>query len=108
VLELGGIEQAKERVRTYRHGALLEEIVRDVRYAFRTFAKNPSFVLIVVATLALGIGANTSIFSVVNAVMLKSLPVHEPERLVEVRMGPELDSFSNPVWEQIRDHGGMF
>ena len=108
ILELGGIEQAKERVRTHRHGALLEQIAQDVRYALRTFAKSPVFVLIVVATLGLGIGANTAIFSVMNAVMLKSLPVHEPERLVEIRMGPEHDSFSNPLWEQIRDQREIF
>jgi hypothetical protein len=60
ILELGGVEQAKERVRTYRHGALLDEVSRDVRYAFRMFVRNPSFTVVIVLTLALGIGANTA------------------------------------------------
>src|SRR3989442_12842082 len=108
ILELGGIEQAKERVRTYRHGALLDELGRDLRYAFRMFAKNPGFVVIVVLTLTLGIGANTAIFSLMNAVMLKSLPVREPERLVQVHLGARRDTFSNPIWEQIRAHPEVF
>ncbi len=108
ILELGGIEQAKERVRTYRHGALLDELGRDLHYAFRMFAKNPGFVVIVVLTLTLGIGANTAIFSLMNAVMLKSLPVREPERLVQVHLGARRDTFSNPIWEQIRAHPEVF
>ena len=71
VLELGGIEQAKERVRTYRHGAWLDEIGRDVRYAFRMFVRTPGFTATVVLTLALGIGANTAIFSLIDALMLR-------------------------------------
>jgi hypothetical protein len=53
ILQLGGIEQAKERVRTYRHGALIDDVGRDVRYAFRMFGKYPGFTLVVVLTLAL-------------------------------------------------------
>src|SRR5947199_2801507 len=59
VLHLGGVEQTKERVRTARHGAWLDEIGRDVRYAFRTCARNPGFSTVVVITLALSVGANT-------------------------------------------------
>jgi hypothetical protein len=83
VLDLGGIQQTKERVRTYRHGALLDDVGRDVRYAFRIFAKDPGFTFVVVLTLALGIGANTAIFSLIDALMLRWLPVRSPRELVE-------------------------
>jgi predicted permease len=84
VLELGGVEQAKERVRTYRHGATLDEVARDVRYAFRMFVKNPGFTIVIVLTLALGIGANTAIFSIIDALMLRWLPVRNPQELVQL------------------------
>ena len=80
IMELGGIEQTKERVRRHRHGGALDEIGRDVRYACRSFVKYPGFTAVVVLTLALGIGANTAIFSLIDALMLRSLPVREPER----------------------------
>jgi predicted permease len=82
ILELGGVEQAKERVRTYRHGAWLDEAGRDVRYAFRMFVKYPGFTITIVLTLALGIGANTAIFSLIDALMLRWLPVRNPQELV--------------------------
>ncbi len=88
ILELGGIEQAKERVRTYRHGGRLDEVGRDVRYAFRTFARNPGFTGIVVLTVALGIGANTAIFSLIDALMLRQLPVWNPHELVQISFQP--------------------
>ena len=83
-LELGGVEQVKERVRTYRHGGMLDEIARDVRYAFRLFMKNRGFTAVVVLTLALGIGANTAIFSLIDALMLRWLPVRNPQELLQV------------------------
>ena len=85
ILELGGVEQAKERVRTERHGAGLDEIGRDVRYAFRMFAKYPGFTAVVIVTLALGIGANTAIFSLIDALVLRSLPVRAPGQLVQIQ-----------------------
>jgi predicted permease len=107
MLELGGIEQAKEHVRTARPGAFLEELARDLDYTFRIFRKQPAFVLVVVLTLTLGIGANTALFTLMNAMMLKSLPVREPDRLVEIRSGRRVN-FSNPIWEQIRDRRELF
>jgi predicted permease len=83
-LELGGVEQVKERVRRYRHGGRLDEIGRDVRYAFRLFVKNRGFTATVVLTLALGIGANTAIFSLIDALMLRWLPVPNPQELLQV------------------------
>jgi hypothetical protein len=81
VLDLGGIEQTKERVRTYRHGALLDELGRDVPYAIRTLAKNRAFTATATVTLALAIGASTVMFSVIDAVLLRPLPYRSPEQL---------------------------
>ena len=74
----------KEIVRAGRHGALLDDLGRDVRYAFRLLARQRTFAAVIVGTLALGIGANVALFSVVNSVLLRPLPYHEPDRLVRL------------------------
>jgi len=83
--EFGGTEPVKQAVRDGRAGTGLETIWQDVRFAVRILRKSPGFTTVVVLTLALGIGANTAIFTLVNAVLLQTIPVAHPEELVVLR-----------------------
>src|SRR5580704_4962630 len=80
----GSVEQAKQLHREERSILWLEQTFADLRYACRSLSKTPAFAAIAVLTLALGIGANIAIFTVVNAVLLRPLPFEQPERLVRV------------------------
>jgi len=82
-LEFGGVPQLEEAVRDVR-GRWLDDLGADLRYAVRTLRRSSGFAAVAVLSLALGIGANTAIFTLINAVMLRALPVHEPERLVQI------------------------
>jgi len=111
LMQVGGIEQTKEHVRTGRHGAWLDEMGRDVRHAVRSCAANPGFTIVVVLTLALGIGANTAIFSLIDALMLRSLPVRDPDQLVQVWMGDPAKpdaGFSYPIVRALAARSDIF
>jgi len=84
VIALGGVARTKDAYRDRRGVPMIESMLRDVRYGVRVLAKSPWFSIAVVLILGLGIGANTAMFSVVNAVALRPLAFPEPDRLVRV------------------------
>ena len=93
LLELGGVEQVHEKVREIRMGQLIETAWRDVRFGVRALVHCPVFSVVTVLSLALGIGANTAIFSVVNGLLLRPLPYPDPEQIVHVWHTPPKQSF---------------
>jgi predicted permease len=81
-LELGGVEQVKEQVREQRSGFALDTLIQDVRYTLRAFRKNLGFSLVAILILAIGIGANTALFSNIQSVLLRNIPFPQADRLV--------------------------
>ena len=108
LIELGGLEPVKQQVRDIRAGAFLETVLKDVRHAARLLIRNPLFTLTAALSLAIGIGATTTIFTVVNGQLLRpAVGVTEPDRLVDVvrtkrRGGPGIDPVSYPHYLEIR------
>ena len=96
-LALGGVEQVKEACRDERGTRWLEEFASDLGYAGRGLLQRPAFAAVALLSLALGIGANTALFSIVDSLIRRSLPVREPERLVLLA-----GYWTNPLWEQIQ------
>ena len=119
-LHFEGPEQVKQKVRETRMGASLETALQDLHYAWRSLLKSPGFTTVAVLTLAVGIGANTAIFSLINAVMLRSLPVEAPERLALLtdpsEAGVDMDTtqrglrtmLSYPEFQELRVRNTVF
>ncbi|MFN8573774.1 MAG: ABC transporter permease [Gemmatimonadaceae bacterium] len=104
-IALGGLEQTKESTRDARGTRWLEDIGSDVRYAVRALRRTPVFTASAILTLAVGIGANTAVFNLTDAVLLRTLPVLRPNELVAVKrvgLGDDNYRFSHPSYERLR------
>jgi len=113
LIRLGGVEQTRQAWRDQRTLPWLESLGQDVKFALRQLRKSPGFAGVVVATLALGIGANTAIFSVVRAVLLEAPPYAKPGELVSLseskaQAGITGEGMSYPGYQDLREHGGAF
>jgi predicted permease len=131
LIDAGGIDQAKEKCRETRGVNWINDLAQDLRFGLRMMRNNPGFTAVAVLTLALGIGANTAIFSVIDAVMLKTLPVRNPQQLALLDWTSHADpdtlvqslsgwwthdgtggmtctSFSYPIYEQIAARNQVF
>src|SRR6185437_1365158 len=117
-LAFGRLDAVKDRCRDARGVRLVETTMQDVRYALRTLRRSPGFATAAILSLTLGIGANTAIFTLIEAVMLRPLPVPLPDELVSVgdpsrptalrEGGQMLDVLSYPLYQRLRDHNRVF
>src|SRR5215471_17560271 len=113
----GNVTRAEERFYESERWVWWDRLRQDLRFGLRMLIKKPGFTAVAVLTLALGIGANTAIFSLVNAVLLRMLPVQDPQQLVvlgdptipNARLGgtPRPDIFSYPLYRELRDHNSV-
>jgi len=119
-MEFGGLEQVTEECREARGVTLVMTLARDLRYALRMFGRTPAFTLVIIVTLALGIGASTAVFTLFDQVILRMLPVQSPRELVRLRWhgrfsgsmsafgGDTGDFYSYPMYKDLRDRNRVF
>jgi putative ABC transport system permease protein len=118
LMKLGGVEQTKENYRDRRGLPIIEVLMRDLQFAVRMLRKNPGFTAVAVLTLALGIGANSAIFQMLDALTMGSLPVRNPQEIAEVNIANmegargsvefwDADA-TYPLWEEIRQRQRAF
>jgi hypothetical protein len=116
--EMGSANAVKHHIRSAAWETRLEILWLDLWYGVRSLARSPGFASIAILTLALGIGANTAIFQLLDAVRLRSLPVRNPSELTVVHLADlpggrgnhetDYPALNNPLWEYIRDHQHVF
>src|SRR6185503_10194484 len=112
-LQFGNETSQRERVRSMDIAEWVQSVAGDARYALRALRHSPVFAIVTIASLGLGIGANTTIFTLLDAVVLRPLAVERPNELAYVRTSDKAESgpadyFTNPLWEQIRDRQDAF
>jgi len=113
-LRFGNPEVVREHIEAEDAALSLESLSRDVRYALRGFARSPGFTTVAIITLALGIGANTAVFQLLDAVRLRNLPIQKPQELVQLSIiggnkgfgvnDYQYNSFTIPMWQEVRSH----
>ena len=105
--EFGNVTLVREITREMWGWGSLDRLLQDIRYGLRTMRRAPAFTAVAVLSLALGIGANTAIFSLIDTLMLRSLPVREPDQLVELltrfNAKSRFNAFSWPTYRHLRD-----
>src|SRR5262252_6764065 len=102
-LQFGGLDQVKEEYRDTLGTRFVDDLMRDLRVAVRSLRATPTVTLVATLSLALGIGANTAIFLLVDSLLLRALPVAAPEQLVTA-----INGSSSATWDQIRQRAGLF